>query len=117
MILCVVLLLLPVSVSFSWLVSRRLLRRFETSPVPYFVIAGCLSLIPGLVLALLLGMLSTLAYGGSCYSLAGSATPCTWPEFALSQFVAAGVIGLGLIVFSLPLNLTIFYLRWRVVVL
>ncbi len=117
MMLCVVLLLLPVSVVFSWFASRRLLRRFETSPVPYFAIAFFLSLLPGLVLALVLGALGTLAYAGNCYGLDGNPTACTLAEFAASQFTAAALIGLVLSVFSFPLNMTLFYLRWRVIVL
>jgi hypothetical protein len=117
MILCVVLSLVPLSVAFSWLASRRLLRRFETSPGPYFAIAFLLSLLPGALLALLLGALGTLAYNGECYGLSGTATTCTWSEFAMSQFTAAALVGLVLILFSVPLNMTIFYLRWRVVVL
>jgi len=115
--LCIVLLLLPFSLAFSWFASRLLLRRFETSPVPYFAIAFLLSLLPGVLLALLLGVLGTLAYGGQCYGLNGTATTCTWSEFAMSQFAAAALVGLVLILFSVPLNMTIFYLRWRVVVL
>ena len=117
MILCVVLLLFPCSAAFAWFVSRRLLRRFETSPVPYFATAFLLSLLPGVLVTLLLGTLGALAYGGSCYGFAASLTPCTWSEFALSQFMAATPLGLALIVLSVPLNMAIFYLRWRVVVL
>ncbi len=117
MSLCVVLLLLPFSVVFSWLASRRLLRRFETSPAPYFTIAFFLSLLPGLVITLLLGALGMLAYTGYCYGSNGSATACPLSEFASSQFSAAALIGLLLIICSFPLNMTLFYLRWRVVVL
>ncbi len=117
MILCVVLLLLPLSVAFAWFTSRRLLRRFETAPVPYFTIAFFLSLVPGLAIALLLGALGTMAYAGSCYGFDGRPTACTLSEFAASQFAAAALIGLALIVFSFPLNMTLYYLRWRVLVL
>ena len=117
MILCVVLLLFPCSAAFAWFVSRRLLLRFETSAVPYFVTAFFLSLLPGALVTLLLGTLGALAYGGSCSGFANSVTPCSWSEFALSQFGAAALLGLALIVFSLPLNMALFYLRWRVVVL
>jgi photosystem II stability/assembly factor-like uncharacterized protein len=79
--------------------------------------AFLLSLLPGVLVTLLLGALGALAYGGSCHAFADSVTPCTWSEFALNQFMAAMPLGLMLIVFSLPLNLAIFYLRWRVVVL
>ncbi len=117
MILCVVLLLLPVSVVFCWFASRRLLRRFETSPAPYFTIAFFLSLLPGLVLTLVLGGLGTLAYSGNCSGFNGNPTACTLSEFAASQFAAAALIGLPLMIFNFPLNMTLFYLRWRVVVL
>lgn len=117
MILCIVLLILPLSAAFAWFASRRLLRRFETSPVLYFVTAFVLSLLPGLALTLLLGFLGTLAYDGNCYNLDESASPCTWADFASSQFFAAALVGLPLTLFSLPLNMTLFYLRWRVVVL
>ena len=117
MILCVVLLLLPVSVAFSWFASRRLLRRFETSPAPYFTIAFFLSLLPGLVLTLVLGGLGTLAYSGYCYNVDGNPAACTLTGFAASQFAAAALTGLPLMILSFPLNMTLFYLRWRMVVL
>ncbi len=117
MILCIVLLAFPLGAAFAWIASRRLLHRFETSPVPYFAIAFLLSLLPGVLVTLLLGALGTLGYDGNCSGLAGSATPCAWSEFALRQFLEAGLVGLLVAVFGLPLNLTLYYLRWRMVVL
>ncbi len=117
MVLCIVLLAVPLGATFVWFAGGFLLRRLGTSPRLYFAAAFILSLLPGVVLTLLLGALGTLAYNGSCFGLGGNATPCPWSEFAASQFLTAALIGLLLTVLSLPLNLALFYVRWRVMVL
>ena len=78
--------------------------------------ACLLSLLPGLLLTVLLGALGTQGYAGYCY-VSTIPKPCTWSDFTSSQFTAAALVGLSLMVFGFPLNMAIFYLRWRVVVI